>query len=371
MDALRAEQENAREAERRTSARNASNSKIGAGGSLELAGGIQVVENGDISVRDGGVVRVTSEIQDPQGVPYTIEAKLGNSQDPGYGVIPALVFRNDTLAENTFSSLSSIQGFDLSGRAEAGDYRAGFSINAEPGYTESNLYCSGGDIQPGYSVVRVTPGGFVLLANDADGNKIGNVRTNGPNAPMKIGGPKGLDVEGPLTNNGQPVGAAPAWADITGKPSSYPPAAHSHAIGDVTGLQQALTTYHAEFTATVPGNPGNPGVLSLDVDASSNAKDICTIINPGKIQILVAGYYSIDWFAFHNGTEAGAAAYMNIQSTHRTVRLSSIDIPSNSGSSALAIGSKYLPKDAILSFICNWGNSQPNLQSFITIHKKK
>lgn len=247
MDALRAEQENAREAERRTSARNASNSKIGAGGSLELAGGIKVLDGGNIDVNDGGnvnvigtgVVRVTSEIQDFNGVPFTIEAKLGNSQDPGFGGIPALVFRNDVLAQNVFSSLSSIQGFDLTGRAEHGDSSAYFGINAEPGYTASSLAASGGETQPGYSVVRVTPGGFTIQANDGDGNRIGHVQTAGPNSPLKIG-PKGLDVEGPLTNNGAPVGGTPAWADITGKPASYPPSNHSHPISEVTDLQTQL-----------------------------------------------------------------------------------------------------------------------------------
>lgn len=30
------------------------------------------------------------------------------------------------------------------------------------------------------------------------------------------------------------------WADVTGKPLTFPPAVHSHAITDVTGLQAAL-----------------------------------------------------------------------------------------------------------------------------------
>lgn len=35
-------------------------------------------------------------------------------------------------------------------------------------------------------------------------------------------------------------GGTPDWADITGKPSTFPPSTHSHAISDVTGLQTAL-----------------------------------------------------------------------------------------------------------------------------------
>lgn len=35
-------------------------------------------------------------------------------------------------------------------------------------------------------------------------------------------------------------GGSTAWADITGKPATFPPSTHSHAIGDTTGLQTAL-----------------------------------------------------------------------------------------------------------------------------------
>lgn len=31
-----------------------------------------------------------------------------------------------------------------------------------------------------------------------------------------------------------------AWGDVTGKPATFPPAAHTHAIADVTDLQAAL-----------------------------------------------------------------------------------------------------------------------------------
>ena len=38
---------------------------------------------------------------------------------------------------------------------------------------------------------------------------------------------------------GEPIGTV-AWADVTDKPATFPPAPHSHAIADVTGLQGAL-----------------------------------------------------------------------------------------------------------------------------------
>jgi len=36
------------------------------------------------------------------------------------------------------------------------------------------------------------------------------------------------------------VAGTPAWSDVTGKPTTFPPSAHSHVIADVTGLQAAL-----------------------------------------------------------------------------------------------------------------------------------
>lgn len=36
------------------------------------------------------------------------------------------------------------------------------------------------------------------------------------------------------------AGGDPAWDDITGKPSTFPPSAHTHTIANVTGLQTAL-----------------------------------------------------------------------------------------------------------------------------------
>lgn len=35
-------------------------------------------------------------------------------------------------------------------------------------------------------------------------------------------------------------GDAPAWGDVTGKPSQFPPASHTHVVGDVDGLTAVL-----------------------------------------------------------------------------------------------------------------------------------
>lgn len=43
--------------------------------------------------------------------------------------------------------------------------------------------------------------------------------------------------------------AAVAWADVTGKPSTFTPAAHTHEIAEVTGLQDAIDALDARVTA--------------------------------------------------------------------------------------------------------------------------
>jgi len=48
-----------------------------------------------------------------------------------------------------------------------------------------------------------------------------------------------------------------AWADITGKPSTFPPSSHTHVIADTTGLQSALDgkapTSHTHVIGDVTG----------------------------------------------------------------------------------------------------------------------
>lgn len=50
-------------------------------------------------------------------------------------------------------------------------------------------------------------------------------------------------------------GGSPDWDDVTGKPSTFPPATHSHAIADVTGLQTAL-----DGKADAGSSGGNPAI---------------------------------------------------------------------------------------------------------------
>lgn len=49
---------------------------------------------------------------------------------------------------------------------------------------------------------------------------------------------------------GVPAGdVSVAWGDVSGKPSTFPPATHTHAIADVTGLQAILDDYETRLAA--------------------------------------------------------------------------------------------------------------------------
>ncbi|AKU42357.1 tail protein [Mycobacterium phage UnionJack] len=66
----------------------------------------------------------------------------------------------------------------------------------------------------------------------------------GPKGPIGDQGPKGdqgpQGIQGIRGPEGPP--GTTSWDGITNRPSTFPPSAHSHAIGDVTGLQEELDT---------------------------------------------------------------------------------------------------------------------------------
>lgn len=63
----------------------------------------------------------------------------------------------------------------------------------------------------------------------------------GPTGPVGPAGPKGDKGDTGDTGPVGPAGVSGDWASLTGVPSTFPPAAHSHAQSDITGLTSALT----------------------------------------------------------------------------------------------------------------------------------
>lgn len=235
------------------------------------------------------------------------------------------------------------------------------------------------------------------------------------NRKLRLSGMDGVDIKGPFTVDGQPVGGA--VTSVAGKTGEVSLAKGDVGLGSVdntsdankpvsnstqTALngKSATTHTHANATTSTAGFMSaadkvalgiaaqkfsatytavtstaslvatSPGTLNLVAAESENAATICTVTTAGKVRIEVSGHYSIDWFGFHGGVAAGTDSYMNITSTHRTERITSIDIPAESGSSALAIGSIYIPAGAVISFNCAFRVAQPNLRSFICINKR-
>ena len=54
-------------------------------------------------------------------------------------------------------------------------------------------------------------------------------------------------------------GGSVAWTSVTGKPTTFPPSIHSHAVADVTGLQALLdgkaASSHSHAWADITGKP--------------------------------------------------------------------------------------------------------------------
>ena len=76
--------------------------------------------------------------------------------------------------------------------------------------------------------------GATTAAQVADA--VGKAHTHANKATLDKFGESG----GKPTYNGKEIGGASNWNDITGKPETFPPSAHNHAITDVTGLEDAL-----------------------------------------------------------------------------------------------------------------------------------
>lgn len=76
------------------------------------------------------------------------------------------------------------------------------------------------------------------------------------------------------------------WSDIQGKPSTFPPSSHTHAITDVNGLQSALDSKAAaSHTHSISQVSGLQSALDSKLTASqaeaqadSTAEDVATLV---------------------------------------------------------------------------------------------
>lgn len=93
----------------------------------------------------------------------------------------------------------------------------------EPYYVTDEERVAVGTGTSGY-VESVTPGDLAEVATSGSYEDLDD-KPSIPSSPGDVGA--------------RPAGDVP-WGDVADKPAAYPPAPHTHSIGDVTGLQTAL-----------------------------------------------------------------------------------------------------------------------------------
>lgn len=67
-----------------------------------------------------------------------------------------------------------------------------------------------------------------------------------------------------VTETAEGAGGAASWDDLTGKPATFPPATHAHAVGDVTGLADRLAALEYD-TGVINLNSQITGYISGDM----------------------------------------------------------------------------------------------------------
>ena len=331
-NAKRRAEENAREAERRSSARNASSSYIGAAGKLTLAGGIDVIDGGTVTVIGQG-------IDDYTGVPYEVTSRMTTYENEGnYGTYqsPALEFSTNIFGENK----AGARIFSRSGREIwlQGDYPessstviVGDGFNAAYSSRDPAL---GQERRSGTLSVDDSQGLRALFTDTQAGTEAGlHVRRyNDPTATLHVGhftwrdtlfarlrtklggklwlesnsaagsaavvmdGAGNIDLQttGKLTNNGAAIGGAvSSVAGKTGAVALVP--------ADVGGLQTALDSKGPRIlkhweksgtTSTPDSTVWGPGVITADPNVSTDV-GLLTMLGQDLAQIRDTGTYAI------------------------------------------------------------------------------
>lgn len=76
------------------------------------------------------------------------------------------------------------------------------------------------------------------------------------------------------------------WSNVTNKPSTFTPSSHTHAIADITGLQNQLTTLTNNIASTSSALSTHTGNNNIHVTAAE--KTLIDALNTELIQFLVA-----------------------------------------------------------------------------------
>lgn len=241
-DAKRAREEEARRREQATSARNTSSTTVGSGGRLDVVGGdFTVSEGGNASVKDGGafrvegggsmtivddgVVKVVGSTLDPIAGVTVAEAAFQAEEiyHSSAGVTtrsPGLFFKTESA---TGGAIRSSWGDDVS--VDAGMRLVDYGPLVEPGVYKSasthinpgsaGLYASAFfSTTPDFADQRsqcyfeVYPDSLDASLYYAPLGEIGSIRVSITDPKLRLSGRDGVDVKGPFTVDGAPVGGA-------------------------------------------------------------------------------------------------------------------------------------------------------------------
>lgn len=220
-DARRAREEAARLAERRDGSRRQAAGSIPAGGKLTLEGGIDV-DGGDISVVDGGVVRVYGEAVNPadnMSGQATASIESRNIMIPASAAasqVPGMFFETDFSSGGSVSSLFGDDPTLRSGTRAMHGPGAGPNIikssviSAAP--TNASIYASASDstindwnATKSSTTILARPDSFYVELWEQVNGSLMRIDASVGDPKLYLYAKNGVDVSGPFTVDGQPV----------------------------------------------------------------------------------------------------------------------------------------------------------------------
>ena len=242
-DAKRAREEEARKREQATSARNTSSTTIGSGGRLDVVGGdLTVSEGGNASVKDGGAFRVEgggsmeitddgvvkvvgSTVDDITDAVMVAEAALSTEEvyHSSSGVTtrsPGLFFKTERAEGGKVHSAwgddvgitSGMSLVDYGPLVEPGVYKntASRVSPSSAGLYASAFFTTTPDIadQRSQCYIEAFPDSIAAELFSVTLGRVGGINVSIADPKLRLYGRDGVDVKGPFTVDGAPVGGA-------------------------------------------------------------------------------------------------------------------------------------------------------------------
>lgn len=303
-DAKRAREEEARKREQATSARNTSSTTIGSGGRLDVVGGdLTISDGGNASVKDGGrflvegggsmeitddgVVKVVGSTLDPIAGVTVAEAAFQTEEiyHPSAGVTtrsPGIFFKTESATGGAIRSswgddVSVDSGMRLvdygplvgpdvyksaSARANPGNaglYAAAF-FSTTPDMTDSRSQC----------YIEAYPDAITLSLSTSALGPVGSIDVSIADPKLRLYARDGVDVKGPFTVDGAPVGGA--VDSVAGKTGAVTLVKADVGLGNVDNTSDASKPV-SNATATALSGKASTAVATTTVNGLMASTD--------------------------------------------------------------------------------------------------